>query len=120
MKFVAAALLAVLVLLQYRLWLSDDWVAEVLHLKEAVAQQSGENDALKGRNGQLAAEVDDLKKGLTALEERARNDLGMVGANETFFQVVAADPPSDKAPETAPSTIPAEAEPRPIQQAAAQ
>ena len=43
---------------------------------------------MKERNLQLAAEVKDLKEGLAALEERARNDLGMIGANETFFQVV--------------------------------
>jgi cell division protein FtsB len=121
MKFVVAALLAVLVLLQYRLWLSDDGVAGVLHLKEAVSQQSAENDALRSRNGQLAAEVEDLKKGLTALEERARNDLGMVGANETFFQVVTPDAPpaAGATPEATAPPSPAAAPPRPIQQAAA-
>ena len=61
------------------------------------------------RNDQLAAEVKDLKEGLAALEERARNDLGMIGANETFFQVVDADahagvpaPPAAARPERLP------------------
>ena len=47
-----------------------------------------ENAALVGRNAELAAEVRDLKKGVTALEERARSDLGMIASNETFYQVV--------------------------------
>lgn len=88
MKFFAAALLLVFAALQYRLWLSDDGIRSVMNLRESVAAQKSENDALGQRNGQLAAEVKDLKEGLNAIEERARNDLGMVGANETFFQVV--------------------------------
>ena len=91
MRVFAAALLLVLLGLQYRLWISDDGVRSVISLKRSVAAQSAENAAFVRRNGQLAAEVKDLKEGLAALEERARNDLGMVGANETFFQVVDAD-----------------------------
>ena len=53
------------------------------------------------RNDQLVAEVKDLKEGLAALEERARNDLGMIGASETFFQVVDADSRPGLAPDPA-------------------
>lgn len=88
MKFFAAALLLVLAALQYRLWLSDDGIRSVITLRDSVAAQKSENESLGERNAQLAAEVKDLKEGLNAIEERARNDLGMVGANETFFQVV--------------------------------
>jgi cell division protein FtsB len=88
MKLFAAALLLVLALLQYRLWISDDGIRSVMNLRDSVAAQKAENDGLLRRNDQLAAEVKDLKEGLAALEERARTDLGMVGANETFFQVV--------------------------------
>jgi cell division protein FtsB len=91
MRFFAAALLLVLIGLQYRLWVSDDGLRSVASLKRSVAAQAAENGTLVRRNDQLVAEVKDLKVGLAALEERARNDLGMIGANETFFQVVDAD-----------------------------
>ena len=87
MKWLAAALLTAMLLLQYRLWLSGDGLGEVLRLKAAVGAQRVENARLSERNRQLAAEVRDLKQGYAALEERARNDLGMIGGNETFFQV---------------------------------
>ena len=88
MKWLASALLIVVVLLQYRIWLSDDGVRDVHRLETAVATQRTENDRLTERNRQLAAEVRDLKSGMGALEERARSDLGMIAGNETFYQVV--------------------------------
>jgi len=88
MRVFAAILLIVLLALQYRLWLSGDGVREVQRLQNAVVAQERENAGLTARNGELAAEVENLKQGLDAVEERARSDLGMVGANETFFQVV--------------------------------
>jgi cell division protein FtsB len=88
MKWLAAALLVVVVLLQYRIWLSEDGVRELHRLETAVATQRSENDRLGERNRQLAAEVRDLKSGMQALEERARSDLGMIAGNETFYQVV--------------------------------
>jgi cell division protein FtsB len=91
MRVLAGFLIAALVLLQYRLWLSDEGIREVWQLSGAVELQRDENDVLKQRNGQLKAEVQDLKKGLSALEERARHDLGMVGSRETFYQVVDTD-----------------------------
>ena len=88
MKWLAAALVVAVLLLQYRLWLSPDGVREVARLKRAVAVQRAENEQLTDRNRQLAAEVRDLKTGMDALEERARSDLGMISRNETFYQVV--------------------------------
>jgi len=102
MKWFAAALAAALLLLQYRIWISGDGVGEVLRLRNAVAAQQADNQRLSDRNRQLAAEVRDLKQGYTALEERARTDLGMVAENETFFQVVPAAPAAPTAP-----TVPA-------------
>jgi cell division protein FtsB len=81
-------MLSVVLLLQYRLWLSDDGVRELSRLSEAVDHQTAENAELEGRNQQLVAEVADLKAGMAAIEERARSELGMIGRNETFFQVV--------------------------------
>jgi cell division protein FtsB len=88
MKWLAAALLLALVLLQYRLWISNDGMHETLRLQSAVAAQQAENARLSERNRQLAAEVRDLKQGYAALEERARSELGMITGNETFYQVV--------------------------------
>jgi len=100
MKLILAALIAALLLLQYRLWVSDEGMREVWHLADAVEEQRAENAVLAERNAQIRAEVADLKHGLTALEERARNDLGMVAANETFYQVVDA---THRAPEGDPA-----------------
>jgi cell division protein FtsB len=91
MKFFVAALLLALAALQYRLWLSDDGLRSLLSLREGVAAQQAENAALGQRNAQLAAEVKDLKEGLNAIEERARNELGMIAADEWFVRVVPAD-----------------------------
>src|SRR5215469_4839736 len=88
MKWLAAALALVVVLLQYRVWVSGSGVHEVDRLQRAVAAQRLDNEQLAERNKQLAAEVRDLKTGLDALEERARSDLGMIGSHETFYQVV--------------------------------
>jgi cell division protein FtsB len=93
MKWLAAALTVAVILLQYRVWFSEDGIHGVTRLQAAVAAQRGENEQLAERNRQLAAEVRDLKTGMDALEERARSDLGMIGRNETFYQVVPQRPP---------------------------
>ena len=97
MKWFAAALGIVVLLLQYRLWMSHEGVQELARLEKAVDDQRLENETLVSRTARLAAEVRDLKKGVTALEERARSDLGMIAGNETFYQVV---PPGNKSAES--------------------
>jgi len=87
MKILLSCLLAALVLLQYRLWVSDEGMREVWDLERSVEAQRAENAVLAERNAQQKAEVADLKQGRTALEERAR-DIGMISSNETFYQVV--------------------------------
>lgn len=91
MKVLFSCLAVAFALLQYRLWLSDEGLRDVWSLERSVEAQRAENAVLAERNAQQKAEVDDLKKGLTALEERAR-DLGMIAANETFYQVVESPP----------------------------
>jgi cell division protein FtsB len=88
MRFFAFTLAVLLVTLQYRLWISDQGVSEVTRLERALAAQGAENHEQSDRNRQLAAEVTDLKEGMSALEERARSELGMIGNSETFYQVV--------------------------------
>ena len=73
------------VLLQGRLWLSDDGWPEVVRLRASVGAQEAENARHAQRNDRLRAEVSDLKTGFAALEERARADLGMIGQRESFF-----------------------------------
>jgi cell division protein FtsB len=85
MRVVVGALVALLVLLQMRLWVSEDGFRGVAQLDSQVAAQELENRALAERNRRLEAEVADLRQGFSALEERARSDLGLIGPNESFY-----------------------------------
>lgn len=98
MKWLAVSLALVILLLQFRVWFSEDGVREVERLQKAVATQRSENQQLEERNRQLGAEVRDLKTGLDALEERARTDLGMISSHETFYQVVPPQTPDIHSP----------------------
>jgi cell division protein FtsB len=70
------------------LMFSADGYQKTMRLRSAVAEQQALNDELRVRNFALDAEVVNLKQGLEAAEERARTDLGLIGENETFYQVV--------------------------------
>ncbi len=74
--------------LQIKIWFSEDGYRKSLKLKDEVAKQATLNDMLRNRNSALDSEVLNLKRGEDAAEERARTDLGMIGENETFYQVV--------------------------------
>ena len=91
-------LLALLGWLQYRLWFGNGGQREVAALQAQVQRQARDNAGLKQRNEALAAEVEDLKSGEAAVEERARSELGMIKPGETFYRVVepetAAPPPA--------------------------
>lgn len=88
MKWLIVTLSVLFLGLQYRLWVGEGSLAEVVRLGDERAIQAQENDRLRERNRILAAEVDGLKSGLDAVEERAREDLGMIKPGETFFMVV--------------------------------
>lgn len=81
-------LTAVLAVLQYQLWLGEDSIPALSQLRQAVAEQARENEALRQRNEALAAEVRNLRGGLDAVEARARSELGMIRQGETFYRVV--------------------------------
>ena len=87
-RIVVLALVLLLLLLQYRLWVGDGSVAEVWELKQAINVQREGNELLRERNRALEAEVNDLKAGLDAIEERARLELGMIKEGETFYRIV--------------------------------
>src|ERR1700734_1784486 len=107
MRILATILGLLVLLLQCRLWISDQGKREVWRLTQAVEAQTAANAEQRERNRQLLAEVTDLKVGLTALEERARSELGMVGNSETFYQIVT---PATQAPAAPPTAITARAE----------
>ncbi|MBL1320135.1 MAG: cell division protein FtsB [Methylophaga sp.] len=88
MKATMILLTVLLLLLQYRLWFSHDGLPAVLHLHRDVEIQRQDNEKLAERNQVLTAEVQDLKSGLDAVEERARSELGMIKEGETFFQII--------------------------------
>ncbi|TXI16496.1 MAG: cell division protein FtsB [Nitrosomonas sp.] len=88
MKSLAFILVLLLVLLQYPLWLGKASWIKVLQVEQELAAARENNLQLQNRNSMLEAEVDDLKQGFEAIEERARSDLGMVKQNEILFQIV--------------------------------
>ena len=87
-RLVNLLLLTMLLGLQAKLWLGQGGMRELWLLRSTLAEQTQENDRLRSRNDALVAEVRDLKVGTEALEERARNEFGLVQPEESFYQVV--------------------------------
>jgi cell division protein FtsB len=88
MKLVTLALAALILLIQYPLWLGKGSWLRVLEVDQQIHSQRDTNRRLQTRNKALEAEVSDLKVGLEAIEERARSELGMIRQDEIFFQVL--------------------------------
>jgi cell division protein FtsB len=88
MRILAFALVALIVLIQYPLWLGKGGWLRAWQMDSEVSKQKARNAQLEARNAVLAAEVRDLKQGIEAIEERARYELGMVRDDEVFFQIV--------------------------------
>lgn len=87
-RIAALAVVLLIVWLQWELWTGRGGIPDVDRLEQRVAAQRTENAALLARNRSLAADVEDLKGGREAVEERARDELGMVASDEVFYQVV--------------------------------
>ena len=87
MKILGAILVVLIVLIQYPLWLGKGGWLTVWRLENKVEAEKSKNSKLESRNATLAAEVRDLKQGTEAIEERARQELGMLRSDEVFFQV---------------------------------
>lgn len=88
MRVLIAILIILLCLLQYRLWWGDGNRFELRNFQQQVELLEQEAERLRERNRVLEAEVADLRKGKEAIEERAREDLGMIREGEIFFQVI--------------------------------
>jgi len=87
-KIIAFVLLILLIWLQYKIWLQDGGIPEVVQLQGEVEEVKTEVQKLQERNLSLDAEVKDLKKGLDAIEERARSEMGMIKEGEVYYQVI--------------------------------
>jgi len=96
MKWLIAILICLLAITQYRLWIGEGSIAHRVELERKIKQQRAENARLQERNTVLALEVDELKSGLDAIEERAREQMGMIKEGETFFMIVDPKKNSDK------------------------
>ncbi len=88
MKWFLFILIAIFASLQYRLWVGDGSVAHVTRLKQQIVSQEQENQRLRLQNKRLEAEVKALKNGYDAVEAKAREELGMIKEDETFFLFV--------------------------------
>jgi cell division protein FtsB len=104
MRWLFIALFILSVVLQYRLWFADGSVAEQHRLELQVVEQARINKDLQARNAILEREVMELQSGNKGVEQRAREQLGLVREGETFYQVV-----ESPQPETVESPAPAEA-----------
>ncbi len=89
MRILAGILVALIVAIQYPLWLGKGGWLRVWDVDRQLAAQAAKNERLEERNGALAADVKDLKQGSDAIEERARYELGMIKGDEVFFQLPA-------------------------------
>jgi cell division protein FtsB len=88
MRLIFLSLAALLLLIQYPLWLGKGGWLRVWDLDQQVDAARQKNDMLSARNAKLNSEVQDLKDGTGAVEERARYELGMIKENEIFIQIL--------------------------------
>jgi cell division protein FtsB len=102
MKWLMSILILLFVGLQYRLWIGEGSLAQRVELERKIQHYQEENDGLRERNRILALEVGALKSGLDAIEERAREQMGMIKEGETFFMIV--DPESNHKTQSQPPT----------------
>ncbi len=102
MRWLLAGLLLLLVVLQYRLWIAEGSLAERHRLERQIEEQARINQELQVRNDALEREVLDLQTGNKGLEQRAREQLGLIRDGETFYQFVKGAPGTAEPAEAAP------------------
>lgn len=88
MKWLFGVLVIMLVVLQYRLWIGEGSLAHAHRLENDIKLQKAENERMQERNRIMDVEVEELKTGLDTIEERARNDIGLIKKDETFFMIM--------------------------------
>jgi cell division protein FtsB len=87
MRWIVSLFALALVAMQLELWLGEDRLRTLRELSVEVDEQSAANQVLAERNADLEAEIRNLRQGGEAAEERARSDLGLLKADETFYQI---------------------------------
>ncbi len=88
MKLFIFILLLLTILLQTKLWFGKGGWLDVMEMQQTIAKQTEKNEALRKENQRLHAEVQGLKEGQDAIEERARSELGMIKKGEVFYQII--------------------------------
>lgn len=88
MRVIVIGLFLMLMGLQYKLWFSHDSLPMWLRAEKKMNERAAENQKLAVRNRALEADINELKSGDQALEERARYDLGMIKEDETYYHFV--------------------------------
>ena len=91
MRILQGLLVLIILGLQIRLWTGPGSLAEISRLNDSIAVQESENTELEDRNTELLTEVEELKTGSDAIEEIARQDLGLIKEGETFYMIVDQD-----------------------------
>ena len=97
MRYIVYGLLGLLIAIQYPLWIGKGGLLHVYQMDKEVQAHQAKNSQLENRNNKLAGDVNDLRQGTRAVEERARIEHGMVKENETMVQIVQTDEELPKA-----------------------
>ncbi len=87
MKFITILLVLLLLIMQVNIWLTKDGYSRIVEIKRLMQDQQQENDEMSSRNSQLKEEIKDLKDGYAAIEEKAREDIGMIKEGEEFYLI---------------------------------
>ncbi|CCN50613.1 Cell division protein ftsB [Vibrio nigripulchritudo MADA3029] len=88
MRIFAIVLVGLLIALQYAAWFSKNGELDLATTQRDIQIQEEVNEKLRQRNQEMYAEIDDLRQGLDAIEERARNELGLIKDDETFYRII--------------------------------
>jgi cell division protein FtsB len=87
-KWIAVLLIALLAALQARLWLGKNSIADYRNMQDQISGLKQQNANLEQRNSLLKADIQDLQLGIDSMEERARNELGLIKEGETFYRIL--------------------------------
>jgi len=98
LRIFAAVLLGLMVFLQYRLWFGEGGIAEGVRLQDKIVIEEARNAELKARNDRLAHQVLELQNGHMAVEQHAREELGLVKEDEDYYQFVEPSEPVPQQP----------------------
>ena len=82
MRYIVYGLVVLLIAIQYPLWIGKGGWLHVYQMDKEVQAQEAQNRELENRNNKITGDVNDLRQGTRAVEERARIEHGMVKESE--------------------------------------